>query len=133
MFLLFLLWTFFCSLFRGRKKNARWHLDFAAEACIIPMQAVDQTIPPEKTIKEMIINKELICKLADDWGETDNLETVYETDNVLSIVFSWCEIIIYDFGEIEVDLYQSNLDNILLGFLNDFKENAEEIYKSEDE
>ena len=81
----------------------------------------------------MTINKELICKLADDWGETDNLETVYETDNVLSIIFSWCEIIIYDFGDIEVDLYQSNLDNILLGFLNDFKENAEEIYKSEDE
>lgn len=50
----------------------------------------------------MIINKELISKLADDWGETDNLETVYETDNVL-------------------------------GFLNDFKVNAEEIYKSEDE
>ena len=120
-------------MFRGRKKNALWHLDFAAEACIILMQAVEQTIPPEKTIKEMIINKELICKLADDWGETDNLETVYETDNVLSIIFSWCEIIIYDFGDIEVDLYQSNLDNILLGFLNDFKENAEEIYKSEDE
>ena len=132
MFLLFLLWTFLFFVQRS-KKNARWHLDFAAEACIIPMQAVEQTIPPEKTIKEMIINKELICKLADYWGETDYLETVYETDNVLSIIFSWCEIIIYDFGDIEVDLYQSNLDNRLLDFLNDFKEYAEEIYKSEDE
>lgn len=124
---------FFVLCSEVEKKNALWHLDFAAEACIILMQAVEQTIPPKKTLKEMIINKDLICKLADEWGETDNLETVYETDNVLSIVFSWCEIIIYDFGDIEVDLYQSNLDNILLGFLNDFKENAEEIYKSEDE
>lgn len=81
----------------------------------------------------MITNKELISKLADDWCETDNLEEVYETDNVLTIVFSWCEITIYPWGDIEVDLYQSNLDNILLGFLNDFKVNAEEIYKSEDE
>lgn len=40
----------FCSLLRGQK-NARWHLDFAAEACIIPMQAVEQTIPPKKKIK----------------------------------------------------------------------------------
>lgn len=97
------------------------------------MQAVEQTILPKKTLKEMIINKELISKLADDWGETDNLETVYETDNVLSIIFSWCEITIYPYGDIEVDLYQSNLDSILLGFLIDFKVNAGEIYKSEDE
>ena len=39
---------FFLFFVQRSKKNARWHLDFAAEACIILMQAVEQTIPPKK-------------------------------------------------------------------------------------
>ena len=41
-------WTFLFVLCSEVEKNAQRHLDFDAEDCTIPMQAVEQTIPSMK-------------------------------------------------------------------------------------
>ena len=78
----------------------------------------------------MKINTELITELSTFYGENDNLVEINEKDETLMIIYNWCVISIKSDGYIEVDLYQTTLNFVLIDFLNDFRKNADKIYSS---
>lgn len=78
----------------------------------------------------MKINTELITELSTFYGENDNLVEINEKDETLMIIYNWCVISIKSDGYIEVDLYQTTLNFVLIDFLNEFRKNADKIYSS---
>lgn len=78
----------------------------------------------------MKINTELITELSTFYGENDNLVVINEKDETLMIIYNWCVISIKSDGYIEVDLYQTTLNFVLIEFLNEFRKNADKIYSS---
>lgn len=78
----------------------------------------------------MKINTELITELSTFYGENDNLVEINEKDETLMIIYNWCVISIKSDGYIEVDLYQTTLNFVLIDFLNEFRKNADKIYYS---
>lgn len=78
----------------------------------------------------MKINTELITELSTFYGENDNLVEINEKDETLMIIYNWCVISIESDGYIEVDLYQTTLNFVLIEFLNEFRKNADKIYYS---
>ena len=78
----------------------------------------------------MKINTELITELSTFYGENDNLVVINEKDETLMIIYNWCVISIKSDGYIEVDLYQTTLNFVLIDFLNEFRKNADKIYSS---
>ena len=78
----------------------------------------------------MKINTEFITELSTFYGENDNLVTINEKDETLMIIYNWCVISIESDGYIEVDLYQTTLNFVLIEFLNEFRKNADKIYSS---
>lgn len=78
----------------------------------------------------MKINTEFITELSTFYGENDNLVAINEKDETLMIIYNWCVISIESDGYIEVDLYQTTLNFVLIEFLNEFRKNADKIYSS---
>lgn len=78
----------------------------------------------------MKINTELITELSTFYGENDNLVEINEKDETLMIIYNWCVISIESDGYMEVDLYQTTLNFVLIEFLNEFRKNADKIYSS---
>ena len=78
----------------------------------------------------MKINTEFITELSTFYGENDNLVAINEKDETLMIIYNWCIISIESDGYIEVDLYQTTLNFVLIEFLNEFRKNADKIYSS---
>ena len=78
----------------------------------------------------MKINTEFITELSTFYGENDNLVAINEKDETLMIIYNWCVISIESDGYIEVDLYQTTLNIVLIEFLNEFRKNADKIYSS---
>lgn len=78
----------------------------------------------------MKINTEFITELSTFYGENDNLVGINEKDETLMIIYNWCVISIESDGYIEVDLYQTTLNFVLIEFLNEFRKNADKIYSS---
>ena len=78
----------------------------------------------------MKINTELITELSTFYGENDNLVEINEKDETLMIIYNWCVISIKSDGYIEVDLYKTTLNFVIIDFLNEFRKNADKIYSS---
>ena len=78
----------------------------------------------------MKINTEFITELSTFYGENDNLVAINEKDETLMIIYNWCVISIESDGYMEVDLYQTTLNFVLIEFLNEFRKNADKIYSS---
>lgn len=78
----------------------------------------------------MKINTEFITELSTFYGENDNLVEINEKDETLMIIYNWCVISIESDGYMEVDLYQTTLNFVLIEFLNEFRKNADKIYSS---
>ena len=78
----------------------------------------------------MKINTEIITELSTFYGENDNLVEINEKDETLMIIYNWCVISIESDGYMEVDLYQTTLNFVLIEFLNEFRKNADKIYSS---
>lgn len=78
----------------------------------------------------MKINTEFITELSTFYGENDNLVVINEKDETLMIIYNWCVISIESDGYMEVDLYQTTLNFVLIEFLNEFRKNADKIYSS---
>ena len=55
---------------------------------------------------------------------------INEKDETLMIIYNWCVISIESDGYMEVDLYQTTLNFVLIEFLNEFRKNADKIYSS---
>ena len=78
----------------------------------------------------MKINTEFITELSTFYGENDNLVAINEKDETLMIIYNWCVISIESDGYMDVDLYQTTLNFVLIEFLNEFRKNADKIYSS---
>ena len=78
----------------------------------------------------MKISTEFITELSTFYGENDNLVAINEKDETLMIIYNWCVISIESDGYMEVELYQTTLNFVLIEFLNEFRKNADKIYSS---